>query len=63
MGRAPTLRYKDPYGRQRQYKIASLGDISFAEAKKEAIRIKGRVSVGQNPAEERHANRRIPHHC
>lgn len=54
------LRYKDPYGRQRQYKIASVGDISFAEAKKEAIRIKGRVSVGQNPAEERYANRRIP---
>ena len=54
------LRYKDPYGRQRQYKIASVGDISFAEAKKEAIRIKGRVSVGKNPAEERYANRRIP---
>lgn len=54
------LRYKDPYGKQRQYKIASVGDLSFAEAKKEAIRIKGRVSVGKNPAEERHANRRIP---
>ena len=54
------LRYKDPYNRQRQYKIAAVGDITFAEAKKEAIRIRSRVVVGKNPQEERQANRRIP---
>ena len=53
------LRYKDTYGKQRQYKIANVGDLTFAEAKKEAIRIKSRTVVGKNPAEERHANRRI----
>jgi integrase len=58
-GATYALRYKDGYGRQRQYKIAAVGDISFAAAKKEAIRVKGRVSVGKNPAEERQANRRI----
>ncbi len=54
------LRYKDEYGRQRQYKIANAADISFAEAKKEAIRVKARVSVGKNPVEERRINRQIP---
>ncbi len=55
-----SLRYKNEYGRQRQYKIANVADISFAEAKKEAIRIKARVSVGKDPVEQRQANRRIP---
>jgi len=59
-GATYALRYKDAYGRQKQYKIATVGDISFTEAKKEAIRIKARVSVGKNPVEERKANRRIP---
>lgn len=59
-GATYALRYKDEYGRQRQYKIAAVGDVTFAEAKKEAIRINARVSVGKNPVEEREANRRIP---
>lgn len=54
------LRYKDDYGRQRQYKIANAADVTFAEAKREAIRVKGRVSVGNNPQEERKSNRAIP---
>ena len=58
--RTYALRYKDQYGRQRQYKIANAADISFAEAKKEAMRIKARVVVGKNPAEERKAIRSIP---
>lgn len=59
-GMTYALRYKDQYDRQRQYKIANAADISFAEAKKEAIRVRARVVVGKNPAEERYANRRIP---
>lgn len=55
-----SLRYKDEYNKQRQYKIARTADITFAEAKKEAIRIKSRVVVGKNPAEDRKANRSIP---
>ncbi|KQM13901.1 Arm DNA-binding domain-containing protein [Novosphingobium sp. Leaf2] len=54
------LRYKNAYGKQRQYKIAHVGDLSFAEAKKEAIRVKSRVVVGKDPSEMRQENRRIP---
>lgn len=54
------LKYRDPHGTQRQYKIAKVEDISFAEAKKEAIRIRSRVVVGKNPAEERKADRAVP---
>ncbi|NML06532.1 site-specific integrase [Sphingomonas sp. G-3-2-10] len=59
-GATYAVRYKDEYGRQKQYKIANAADLSFGDAKKEAIRIKSRTVVGQNPAEERKANRRIP---
>ncbi len=59
-GKTYALRYKDEYGRQRQHKIAHAADVTFAEARKEALRIKGRVSVGRNPAEERKAARSIP---
>jgi integrase len=54
------LKYRDPNGGQRQYKIANVADISFAEAKKEAIRVRSRVVVGKNPAEERKVERTVP---
>jgi integrase len=54
------LKYRDPNGAQRQYKIANVGDLSFAEAKKEAIRVRSRVVVGKNPAEERKLDRTVP---
>ncbi|MBJ6121371.1 tyrosine-type recombinase/integrase [Sphingomonas mollis] len=54
------LRYKNQYNRQCQYKIANVADISFAEAKKEAIRVKARVSIGEDPVKKRQADRRIP---
>ena len=59
-GRTYALRYKDEYGRQRQYKIANGADVTFTEAKKHAIQVKARVAMGKNPVEERKANRRIP---
>lgn len=59
-GMTYALRYKDEYGRQRQLKIGNAADITFAEARKEAQRVKGRVSVGKNPAEERKVARTIP---
>lgn len=54
------LKYRDPNGGQRQYKIANVADLSFAEAKKEAIRVRSRVVVGKNPAEERKLDRAVP---
>lgn len=54
------LKYRDPNGAQRQYKIGKVSDLSFAEAKKEAIRVRSRVVVGKNPAEERKLDREVP---
>ncbi|WP_298812418.1 site-specific integrase [uncultured Sphingomonas sp.] len=54
------LKYRDPNGAQRQYKIGGVADLSFAEAKREAIRVRSRVVVGKNPAEERKVERTVP---
>jgi integrase len=59
-GRTYSLRYRDKHGRQRQFKIGNAADITFDKAKKEAIRIRSRVVVGENPAEVREITRRIP---
>lgn len=59
-GKTYSLRYRDAHGRQRQYKIGNVPDITLDRAKKEAQRIRSRVTVGENPAEERHVTRRIP---
>lgn len=59
-GRTYALRFRDTHGRQRQYKIGNAADLSFDKAKKEAMRVRSRVVVGENPAEERHVTRRIP---
>jgi integrase len=55
-----SLRYRDDHGRQRQYKIGNAADITFDRARKEAIRVRSRVVVGEDPAEERFVTRRIP---
>lgn len=55
-----SLRYRDKHGRQRQYKLGNSPDISFDKAKREAIKARSRVVVGDNPAEERFQTRRIP---
>lgn len=55
-----SLRYRDTHNRQRQYKLGNFPDISFDKAKREALKIRSRVVVGENPAEERHVTRRIP---
>jgi len=59
-GKTYSLRYKDEYGRQRQYRIANAADVTFSEARKVAAQVKARVAIGQNPMEERKANRQIP---
>lgn len=54
------LKYRDQNDAQRQFKIGHVGDLSFAEAKKEAIRVKSRVVVGKNPSVERKVDRTVP---
>lgn len=59
-GKTFALRYRDKFGKQRQYKIGNYPDITFDKAKREALKVKSRVTVGENPAEERFVTRRIP---
>lgn len=55
-----SLRYRDEHGRQRQFKLGNHPDITFDKAKREAVKVRSRVVVGENPAEERFQIRRIP---
>lgn len=59
-GKTYSLRYRDAHARQRQFKIGNAADITLDKARKEAQRIRSRVTVGENPAEQRHVTRRIP---
>lgn len=54
------VRYRDEHGRQRQYKIGNAADLSFAKAKAEAIKVRSRVTVGENPAADKQVKRSIP---
>jgi integrase len=54
------LRYRDANGRQRQYLVGNAADLSFDKAKREAQRVRSRVTVGEYPCEERKAKRAIP---
>ncbi|MEL0156338.1 tyrosine-type recombinase/integrase [Sphingopyxis sp.] len=54
------LRYKNEYGRQKQYKIGNAADITCDKARKLAIKARARVVEGKDPAEERAVTRRIP---
>lgn len=59
-GKSFHLRYKDTYGRLRQMRIGPYPDISFEKAKREAMKLRSRVVVGENPLEDKQAKRLVP---
>lgn len=59
-GKTFSLKYRDDHGRQRQYKIGNFGDITVDKARREAQKVRSRVTVGENPSEERQVKRSIP---
>lgn len=59
-GKTYALRYQDEHGGQRQYKIASYGDITFDKARKEAQRLRSQVTLGGNPMGEKVEKRAVP---
>lgn len=59
-GKSFHLRYKDAYGRLRQMRIGPYPDISFEKAKREAVKLRSRVVVGENPLEEKQTKRLVP---
>ena len=58
-GKTYYLRY-DQDGRQKQHKIAAYGDVTFAQAKKEAMRLRSEVTLGGDPAKKKQERRAVP---
>lgn len=54
------LRYLNAGGQQRQYKIGRYEDISFAQAKKEAQRLRSQVVLGGDPAAKKAEVKAVP---
>lgn len=54
------LKYRNKYQEQKQYKIGRVGDITFAEAKRQASKVLGIVTTGGDPSEQRKVDRNIP---
>lgn len=59
-GKTYYLRYRDARSRQRQHKIGDAQSISFDKARSAAERLRSRVVLGENPAEEKKLMRTIP---
>ena len=59
-GKTYSLRYRDPYGKQRQRKIGDAKAISFEKARQAAEKLRSKVVLGENPAEDKKALRQVP---
>jgi hypothetical protein len=59
-GRTYYLRYQDQGGRQRQYKIGRYEDITLAQARKAAQRLRSEVVMGGDPGAAKALIRSIP---
>lgn len=59
-GRTYYLRYIDQNNRQRQLKIGRWEDITFAQAQKQAKRLRSEVVLNGNPAERKDKKKAIP---
>jgi integrase len=54
------LRYRDKHNRQCQYKIADYNDLSYEKARRAAEKARGKVVLGQDPAEDKRIKRKVP---
>jgi integrase len=59
-GKTYSLRYRDPYGKQRQHKIGDAKAISFEKARQAAEKLRSKVVLGENPADDKKALRQVP---
>ena len=59
-GKTYHLRYRDPHGRQRQFKIGDAQSISFDRARTRAQQVRSRIVLGESPVDERRATRQVP---
>ena len=58
-GRTFWLRFRDGYGKQKQYRIGNAADLSVDKARKEAQRLRGQIALGHDPAQARVAKKAI----
>lgn len=59
-GKTYSLRYRDPYGKQRQHKIGDAKAVSFEKARQAAEKLRSKVVLGENPADDKKALRQVP---
>lgn len=55
-----SLRYRDQYGKQRQYRIGDAKSITFDKARQAAQKSRSRVVLGESPALDKQALRQVP---
>ena len=55
-----SLRYRDQYGKQRQHKIGDAKSITFDKARLQAQKLRSKVVLGENPADEKQALHKVP---
>lgn len=55
-----SLRYRDQHGKQRQHKIGDAKSITFDKARLQAQKLRSKVVLGENPAEDKQALRKVP---
>lgn len=59
-GKTYHLRYRDRYGKQRQFKIGDAESITFDRARTRAQQVRSRVVLGDSPVDDRKALRQVP---
>lgn len=55
-----SLRYRDEHNKQRQFKIGDAKSITFDKARQTAQKLRAKTVLGENPAEDRQALRKVP---
>lgn len=59
-GKTYYLRYPDPAGRQKQFKIGRYEDVTFAAAKKRAVQLRSEAVMGGDPGAKKAEAKAIP---
>lgn len=59
-GRTYYLRYRDEHGKLRQFKIGDANTLSFDKASNQALTMKAKVMIGEDPSTQRKLKRATP---
>lgn len=59
-GKTWYLRYRDDHGKQRQFRLGCIEDVSLEQARKRADELRGQIAMGKDPCEDKAVLRQIP---